>query len=161
MREFASTVDYPSLILNYYIVLGGLLLNKGRFGPPSTTVSNPPSNIYDFVLELFVAHHVVLERNAQIAALSGGVPGEARGAVAGKSTGPISVNYAAGDSLDKDAGHWNDTEYGKRFWRFVLMYGAGAVQIGIGGWCGAPVFNGIPLNGPAWPGPLLGWGAIN
>ena len=160
--EFASTVDFPSSILNYYIALSGLLLNKQRFGRPGATVTNPPNNMYDMAQELFVAHHVVLERNAQIAARSGGVPGEARGPVTSKSSGPISISYDAGASVDQNAGHWNDTEYGKRFWSLVQMFGAGPIQVGIGAAWPGPCFNGVPLNGPAWPGPIwLGVGPVN
>lgn len=159
--EFQSTADYPSSAVTYYIALGGLLLNQNRFGPPTSAVSNPPSCMFDMALELFVAHHLVLERAAQVAASAGGLPGEARGAVSGKSAGPLSVSYDAGASVDPNAGHWNDTEYGKRFWRMVLMFGAGVVQVGVG--C-APglTFNNVPLNGPAYCGPwYLIDGSIN
>ena len=162
LPEFSSTADYPSSVMAYYIALAGLLLNSGPFGGTSSVVTSPPSCVYDFALEMFVAHHLVLERAAQIAAAGGGNPGEARGAVSSKSTGPISVSYDAGSSLDRLAGHWNDTEYGKRFWKFVRLFGAGPVQVGVGcGPCG-PVFNGVPLNGPAYPGPwYLSLGSIN
>lgn len=162
LPEFASTPDYPSSLIQYYIALSGLLLNQRRFGRPGTTVTNPPANIYDMAQEMFVAHHVVLEARAQRAALNGAIPGEANGPVNSKSTGPISISYDAGATVDEKAGHWNTTIYGQRFWRFVQMFGAGPVQLGIGGrYCG-PVFNGIPLDGPAWPGPIfLNYGAIN
>lgn len=162
LPEFASAPDYPSTLINYYIVLGGLLVSQRRFGPPGATVTNPPNNIYDMALEMFVAHNVVLEAKAQRAALAGGIPGDSTGAISGKSTGPISVSYDNSASLDPEAGHWNDTEYGKRFWKLVRMFGAGPVQLGYGGlYCG-PTFNNTPLNGPAWPGPIfLPLGPVN
>lgn len=160
--EFANTTDYPSSAITYYLTLSGLLLNKRRFGPPGATVTNPPNNIYDMVQELFVAHHIVLEAKAQRAAAVGAVPGEVTGPVASKSTGPISVSYDNGAVVDANADHWNNTIYGLRFKKFSNMFGAGPVQLGIGGLCAGPTFNGVPLNGPAWPGLwFIGLGSVN
>jgi len=160
--EFSSTADYPPSAVTYYIALSNLLLNQNRFGPPAATVTNPPTCMFDMAQELFVAHHLVLERAAQVAAAGGGLPGEARGAVSSKSTGPISISYDSGASLDPKAGHWNDTEYGKRFWKLVMIFGAGVIQVGVGGGACGPIFNNIPLNGPAYPGPwYLPLGSIN
>jgi hypothetical protein len=160
--EFGSTADYPSSGINYYLALSGLLLNRRRFGRPGTTVTNPPNNMYDMAQELFVAHHVSLEAVAQRAAAAGKVPGTVTGPLSGGSTGPISVSYDTGAVINLEAGHWNSTVYGLRFRELVKMFGAGPVQIGIGGCLGAPFFNGVPLNGPAWPGPVfLGLGSIN
>lgn len=160
--EFASVPDYPSSGINYYLSLAGLLINQNRFGPSAAGVTNPPTTIYDMAVEQFVAHHVVLEARAQRAAAAGAIPGEASGPVSGKSTGPISVSYDAGAAVDEKAGHWNDTEYGRRFWQLVRMFGAGPVQLGIGGFPRCPTFNGVPLDGPAWPGfVFLNLGSIN
>jgi hypothetical protein len=160
--EFASTADYPSSGITYYLTLSGLLLNRRRFGQPGTTVTNPPSNMYDMAQELFVAHHVVLEAKAQRAAAAGAVPGEVTGPVASKSTGPISVSYDNGAVVDVNASHWNNTIYGLRFKSLVNMFGAGPVQLGVGGFPCGQVFNGVPLNGPAWPGLwFIGLGSVN
>jgi hypothetical protein len=160
--EFGSTTNYPSSGISYYLALSGLLLNKRRFGQPGATVTNPPNNMYDMAQELFVAHHVVLEATAQRAAAVGGVPGSVTGPISGKTTGPISVSYDPGSVVSTDAGFWNQTVYGLRFWRMMQMFGAGPVQLGVGGgYCG-PCFNGVPLNGPAWPGPIFqGVGPVN
>lgn len=160
--EFANTADYPSSGIQYYLTLSGLLLNQRRFGPPSTQVSNPPSCMYDMAQELFVAHHVSIEAVAQRAAASGAVPGKVTGPISGKTTGPISVSYDPGSTVSDGAGHWNTTVYGQRFRRLSDMFGAGPVQLGVGGgYCG-PSFNGVPLNGPAWPGPwYMQLGSVN
>lgn len=160
--EFASVVDYPSSGITYYLALSGLLLNKRRFGPPGPTVTVPPNNMYDMAQELFVAHHVALEAVAQRAAASGAVPGTVKGPLSSASTGPISVSYDSGAVVDIKASHWNNTVYGTRFQALVRMFGAGPVQLGIGGGYCSPTFNGVPLNGPAWPGLVfIGYGAIN
>lgn len=160
--EFANTASYPSSGITYYLALSGLLLNQRRFGPPGATVTNPPNNMYDMAQELFVAHHVVMEADAQRAAAAGSVPGRVTGPISSASTGPISISYSSGEVVDLSKGHWNQTVYGTRFKDLCNMFGAGPVQLGVGGaYCG-PYFNGVPLNGPAWPGPVfLPYGAIN
>lgn len=161
-QEFASVANFPSSGISYYLALSGLLLNRRRFGPPAVAVTNPPSCMYDMAQELFVAHHVSLEATAQRAAAKGAVPGIVTGPLSGASTGPISVSYDSGAVVNTDDGHWNATVYGTRFRELVKMFGAGPVQLGVGGaYCG-PTFNGVPLNGPAWPGPVfLTCGSVN
>ena len=160
--EFASTADYPSSGVNYYLVLSGMLLNQRRFGPPGATVTNPPNNMYDMAQELFVAHHVALEARAQRTAAAGGVPGAVTGPIASQSAGPISVSYDNGAVIDANADHWNNTVYGLRFRKLINIFGAGPIQLGIGGFGRGPTFNNTPLNGPAWPGPwFLGLGSVN
>lgn len=153
-QEFASTPDYPSSLITYYLALSGLLLNQQRWGPPAATVTNPPTCMYDMAQELFVAHHIVLEVTALRASLAGGVPGAVTGPVQAKSTGPISVSYDTGASVGEGDTHWNDTIYGIRFRRLSRMFGAGPIQLGIGCGPSGPWFNGVNLNGPAWPGPI-------
>jgi hypothetical protein len=149
--EFASDTAYPPSVINYYLALAGFMLNKNRFGQPGPAPANPPTTIYDMVTELFVAHHVAIEKQAMNAAAGGGVPGVTTGPVASKSVGPVSVSYDSGAVISTDAGFWNQTMYGLRMWKFIQLYGAGPIQIGIGY---APYGA-----GSAWPGPLIwpGW----
>jgi hypothetical protein len=152
--EFGSVPAYPNAVISYYIALAGLMLSPTRFGGPgSATASSPPTTIYDFATELFVAHHVAIEKQAMNASAGGGVPGITTGPVTSKGVGPVSVSYASGDVISKDAGFWNQTMYGLRFWKMIQIFGAGPIQIGIG--C-SPYGVGF---GAAWPGPLVwpGW----
>jgi hypothetical protein len=151
--EFGSIVTFPTSVINYYLALAALLLNKSRFGQPSATVSNPPTTMYDMATELFVAHFITLERNAMQTTQSGGVPGAVQGPTTSKSVGPVSISFDSQAVIEPDAGHWNLTMYGLRFMSLVNMFGAGPVQIGVGctpWWVGG-----------AWPGPLMpswpGW----
>jgi hypothetical protein len=149
--EFGSVVIYPNSVITYYLTLAGFLLSRTRFGCPVAAVSNPPSNMYDMATELFVAHHIAIEKQAMDAARTGGTPGVTTGPVASKSVGPVSISYSPGDVVSEGAGFWNLTVYGMRFWKLVMMFGAGPIQVGVG--C-APLWN----TG-AWPGPLVwpGW----
>lgn len=159
--EFRSTVTYPSSTVSYYLALAGLLLNKTRWGSPSATAKNPPDNMYDMATELFVAHHIVIEAMNSKATIAGGIPGVVQGPVNSKSVGPVSISYAPGDVVIADAGHWNLTTYGVRFRNLSRMFGAGPIQLGVGPLFCGPFYNNVPLNGPAYPGPMLGYGSIN
>lgn len=151
--EFASASSYPTSAINYYLALAGLLLNQNRWGVPAPTATSPPTALIDFATELFVAHHIVLEYQAQLAARNGAPPGTAAGGpVSGKSVGPISVNYDTGSATYENAGFYNLTFYGTRFWNLVEMAGAGPVQFGVNPYGGGP-FNGATawLGPPVWP----------
>lgn len=149
--EFASEAAYPPSVVNYYLALGAIMMNQRRWGSPLTTADSPPKTQYDMGLELFVAHHITIEKQAMDAAKIGGTPGVGQGGpVSSKSTGPISISYDTGAAAELDAGHWNLTIYGKRFINMALMVGIGPIQVGIGH---SPVLSGSPWVGPPpWPG---------
>lgn len=116
--EFASTTLYPEPVFTYWLGIANLMLNITRW-----------STALDYGLELFVAHNLVLERQAQAASAAGGVPGLNTGAVTGKTVGPGSITYDANAGLEKDAGHWNLSTYGKRFIQLARMMGSGGLQV--------------------------------
>lgn len=120
----------------YYFNLAQLLLD-------------PQNRVNDWVnqlAELFIAHHIVLELLATRDMNAGGIPGVAKGSIAGKSAGDVSIAYAPQATLELDAGHYNYTVYGQRFIRLAKMAGTGPQQIGPGGTgCGG-----------AWPG-VIQW----
>lgn len=126
----------PSTIM-YYLNLAPMMLNANRF-----------CELFYLAVELFVAHHVVLETLAQNDMKAGSLPGLAKGIVAGKSAADVSISYDTGSVLEPNAGHWNYTVYGKRLYSLMMNVAAGPLQIGPGG-------GGGPLNGPAWFGPPI------
>lgn len=129
------------------------MLNPRRWGIPSTTPVSPPTMPFDVGTELFVAHHIVLEKKAMDAVKVGGTPGIAQGMVSSKSVGPVSGSYDTASIKVEDAGHWNQTVYGLRFVRLSRFRGSGPIQVGIG-------YNPLyPNSGQAWAGPPLwpGW----
>ena len=75
--EFADTTAYPDSGVAYWITVAGLLLNPRRW-----------QDMLDVATELFVAHNLVLERQAQKSAAAGAVPGVSTGAVSSKTVGP-------------------------------------------------------------------------
>lgn len=138
LPEFADPTAYPDSGITFWLSWAGILLNAQRWG-----------RSLDLGALMFVAHHLVLERQAQKAAANGAVPGTGIGVINNKSVDKVSVGYDTSAVIDPKDGHWNMTTYGLRFIQMVKMFGAGPVQVGIG--C-AP-----PLSGPAWPGPYQGW----
>ena len=147
LPEFSDTTKYTDPAINYWIAIGGLLLPTCSWGDGSADAVNPPSTIYDFGLEMFVAHNLVLEALAKNSANAGGVPGlSGTGLTASKSVGGVSISYDVNAGIIEGAGHWNYTTYGVRFIQLARLRGAGPVQIsptpmgtGAAAWFGPPV----------------------
>lgn len=141
--EFTDTTLYPDSQITYYLNLAGLLLNVCRWG-----------NILNVGAELFVAHNIAIERQAQATAINGGVPGISSGPVSSKSVDKVSVSYDTQAGLETGAGHWNLTIYGTRFIRLAKMMGSGPIYVGV------PTASETSLSSAgAWPGPNTapGW----
>lgn len=115
--EFASNALYPDAQITFWLNLGVKLLPECRW-----------QDLLDAGLELFTAHNLVLERQAQASAATGAPPGVAAGMVSAKSVDKVSVNYDTASAMEADAGHWNTTTFGQRFIRLARMVGAGGVQ---------------------------------
>src|SRR5690348_13586609 len=77
----------------------------------------------------FAAHNLVLDRQAQKTAQRGGIPGQTAGIVSGKSLGGGSISYDTQSGVEADAGYWNLTIYGRRFYRYMTLVGMGGVQV--------------------------------
>lgn len=148
--EFTSDVLYPDSVLNYWLNLGGLLLNADAWGISAATATNPPTALFDIGLELFAAHNIVLEKQAANAAATGGDPGLNTGPVASKAVGPVNISYDTQAGIAADAGHWNLTTYGTRFIKLARMMGMGPVQVNIGSCYGG--------YGNAYAGPIVDTG---
>lgn len=116
--EFANTSAYPDSGITYWLTLAGLLLNVCRW-----------DNLLDTGTELFVAHNLVLERQAAKAAAFGGVPGVTTGPLASKTVDKVTAAYDVEAGIEKDAGHWNLTTYGTRFINLARMIGSGGLQL--------------------------------
>ena len=151
LPEFADTQKYPNSMISYWIAIAVMMLPTSSWGMGSQSPANPPTTIYDFGCEQFVAHNLVLEAQAMAASTNGGVPGSGgNGIVTSESVGSVSRSYDASAGLNLDGADWNLTLYGVRFLRIARMRGRGPVQIGppqglagygvsVGGWYGPPV----------------------
>lgn len=130
------------------------------WGAASVTPNSPPTTKADFAIELYVAHNLVLEKQAVDAAKAGGDPGTKVGVITSKSVGGVSVSYDVSSMTGEDgAGFWAQTTYGLRFWRLAKSVSAGPIQIGVGRPPAAFLFfNNWGLTGSynAWAGPYPG-----
>lgn len=130
--EFNDLDLYPTSQINFWAGVAQQFFNPWRWG-----------SSVNIGMELFIAHNVALEAQAQLQADAGSIPGIARGVVSSESAGSVSAGYDVAASSVPDAGHWNLTTFGTRLMWMVNMFGAGPIQVGAGGYYGP--FG--PLNG--------------
>jgi len=129
------------------------------WGSSSLTANSPPATKADWAIEMWVAHQLVIEKQAVEAAQRGGDPGTRIGVVTSKSVDGVSVSFDVSSVVEEGAGYYNQTVYGQRFWRLLKAATGGPIQVGVG----APplpfmFFNGWGLTGSynAWGGPFPG-----
>jgi hypothetical protein len=132
--EFTSATIYPDADVQFWLTYAGLLLNANRW-----------KSMLDLGTSLFIAHNLVLEQQAKASAANGAPPGLSSGIVSSKSVDKVSISYDTNSAAEKDAGQWNLTIYGQRYFRLMKMFGAGPLQVGIG----ASPFD------SAWPGVVM------
>jgi hypothetical protein len=116
--EFANPSAYPDATVDFWLNQAQLQYTPDTFG-----------DSYDLAIMLFVAHYLATgARNAAVAQ-AGGVPGAVTGVASSKSVGGVSVSYDVGASSMKDAGYWNTTTYGQRFWELLQRFATGLVYV--------------------------------
>ncbi len=118
--EFADTTKYPDAQVTFWMGVGVSRMNRTRW----TDIG-----LYDYGLELFTAHHLVLAAADQQAAAGGSSPGQATSVKSSKSAGGVSVSIDTQISSDPRAGSWNLTSYGKRFHELAMSVGIAGAQI--------------------------------
>ena len=131
--EFTDSTKYPDSGLQFYLDFAYRMLNADRFR----------SNL-DMAAELFAAHFIVLESQAQLSSASGSIPGLNSGIMSSKSVDVVSVSYDTGAGIEQGAGHWNLTTYGTRLMWMFRIFGAGGIQIGVGA---SPPYAGLAWGG--------------
>lgn len=116
--EFSDTTAYPDPRIAYWVGIAGIRLDACRW-----------DTLLDHGTELFVAHNLVLSRQAAMAAAGGGVPGLASGPTSSEAVDKVSVSYDTGAAAIDGAGAWNLTAYGVQFLQLARLIGAGGVQL--------------------------------
>ncbi len=131
------------MTVDLYLGIAANLLNAQRWG-----------NMLDFGTELFVAHNLILDAQANAAAAAGGIPGTMSGVVNSKSVDKVSISDDVAVGTIEGGDFWNLSTYGVRFLHYAKMMGAGPIQIGV------PLY--VDPNGSqfAWAGLLYGDGGI-
>ena len=115
--EFSDSGVYPDAGVTYWLNLAGLMFTPEVW-----------STLLDTVIELFIAHNLVLEQQAANSANNGGVPGLNSGPLSSKGVDKVSAGYDTGASTLDGWGHFNLTTYGTRVAFLVQMAGQGGIQ---------------------------------
>jgi len=117
--EFSNTARYPDAAINFYLGQADTLLDQ-----------NVQGSQFVYLAELFVAHYTELRGRAlATVAAGGGVNSAGGGVLSSKSVDKVSASYDVSGIIDPDAGFWNNTGYGREFFWWWSMYGAGGRQI--------------------------------
>lgn len=116
--EFASATDYPDAQVQVWIDLAGNMLNADRWDA-----------LLDMGTMLFTAHYLTIGLQDQKSAAAGGATGKVTGPQTAKAVDKVSASYDTAATTYQDAGFWNMTSYGVRFWQMLRMVGAGGVQL--------------------------------
>lgn len=124
--EFANITVFPDTLIQFWISVADLLIIPDIWG-----------ELEDIGKQLYLAHQLVIEKkNAQGASINngiGGVPGTtAQGQIASQSADKVSVSFSIDKTLYNDAGFWNLTNYGTRYWQLLKIVGCKPIQVGIG-----------------------------
>jgi hypothetical protein len=85
--------------------------------------------LYNQGLELFTAHNIVLAAGNKASAAQGSIPGQANGVLTSKKVGSVGVTYDNTSAMELDAGHWNQTTYGRQYIRLARLLGQGCYQL--------------------------------
>lgn len=117
LPAFSDTTKYSDEAASFWMLLATKLVNQTRFGELS-----------NIAIELYTAHNLILEQQTALVITRGGIP-IGIGPTASRSVGPVSISYDFNISIDQQAGFWNLTIYGQRFWYLVQMAGAGGIQL--------------------------------
>lgn len=116
---------FPDGRVRFWLTLAGKTMDKERW-----------DDLYEEGVGLYVAHHLTLEAAAGKAKDGTGGMDAAAGPVTSqtKTVGSVSKSEsrggaAASGSANLNAGHWNDTTYGKMWWQLAQIVGAGGLHV--------------------------------
>ncbi|WP_416778677.1 DUF4054 domain-containing protein [Xenorhabdus budapestensis] len=117
--EFTNPARYSDATIQFYLGQADILLDQDKHGDQ-----------FVYLTELFTAHHVELRGKAiASAAVRGSVNSANGGVLSSKSVDKISASYDTSGVINPDAGFWNNTAYGREFYWWWSMFGAGGRQL--------------------------------
>lgn len=116
--QFADTTKYPDPVIQFRLYLADTLIDGSAMG-----------DMFPYLVELFVAHYMVLYAADSASEAVGGAGGASSGVVASKSVDKVSVSYDNSSTLNADAGFWNYSRYGAEFYQMLMLFGYGGVQL--------------------------------
>lgn len=116
--EFQDNVKYPDALISGWAQVATALVNPRAW-----------KNQTCLAISLYIAHEITLAAQSVAAAKIGGTPGGQAGLVNTKTVGSVTVGYDVQSTVEKNAGWWNLTTYGKQFYRLLRIFGSGCVQL--------------------------------
>ncbi|KWF81302.1 hypothetical protein WL94_28450 [Burkholderia cepacia] len=116
--EFANTTLYPDPVVQIWLTVAVSLVNPLRW-----------MELTDIGIGLVTAHHLAIGMRDQNTAVVGGVPGQVTGPQTSKSVDKVSASQDTSAVTFDDAGFWNSTMYGVRYYTLARSMGAGGLQI--------------------------------
>lgn len=116
--EFTANPPYTSQMITFWLAVAVKQVRAVRWQDQT-----------DLGVQLYCAHNCVLEAQAAKAAATGGIPGVTTGVVSNKNVDKVGVGYDTTIASEADAGYWNLTTYGQRFWHMTRLFGAGGIQL--------------------------------
>lgn len=116
--QFTDATKYPDAVIQFRLNLADMLIDGSAMG-----------DMFPYLVELFVAHYMVLDAADTAAGVLGGAGGSTSGVVASKSVDKVSVSYDNSSTLNADAGFWNFSRYGAEFWQILQLFGYGGIQL--------------------------------
>jgi len=116
--EFIDPDAYPDAQVALWLSVAGSMVSAERWG-----------EIADLGMQLFTAHHLVIGQQDQAAASVGAAPGKVTGPQTAKAVDKVSASYDTSATTYEDAGFWNMTSYGVRFYSLLRLFGAGGIQL--------------------------------
>jgi hypothetical protein len=132
--EFANATNYPVPSIDFWISIAGLQFDVSRWG-----------TLYDYGIQLYVAHNLTLSQQAVKAASRGQNPGAIEGPLTNASVDKVSYARNPALAVDPKNGELNLSTYGIRLVRLIKMIGAGPIYVGVG--------ETPSLAAGAWSGP--------
>lgn len=112
--EFASETRYPDSAVSFYLGQADNTLDQTRLGDQ-----------FVYLAELFTAHYVEIRGRRTAQAALGAVNSSGGGVLTSKSVDKVSASYDVSGIVNPDAGFWNNTDYGREFYYWWSMSGAG------------------------------------
>jgi hypothetical protein len=116
--EFSDATRYPDSAITFYLTQADNLLDQAVFGDQ-----------FVYLAELFIAHYTELRGRRIAQAAIGGVNSSGGGVLTSKSVDKVSASYDVSGIVNPDAGFWNNTDYGREFYWWWSMAGAGGRQL--------------------------------
>jgi hypothetical protein len=117
--QFSDDTKYPDARIALRLAIVDKLMGEARFG----------TDIFPYVAGLFVAHYLSLDAQDNRSSAIGGAGGANSGVLTAKSVDKVSMTYYDNATLNPDAKFWNNTRYGSEYYEYLMLFGAGAIQL--------------------------------